>query len=378
VRDQLLGLLPKDYDVATSAKPEEIRDLFGQRRTIPVGAAFGVITVLGPRNAGSIEVATFRGESQYLDGRHPSEVHFTNAKEDAQRRDFTINGLFFDPINSEVIDYVNGERDLANHIVRAIGDPEARLADDKLRMLRAVRFAATFKFAIDGNTRAAIVRHAAEIHQVSAERIGMELRRMLLDERRASALKELDACGLLVQVLPEVARLPEDVQKATRAAMRHLVEPTLPLALAAMLHRAGAPEVGRIVSRRLKFTNKEAERTEWLLLQLEPIVAADRLPWPQLQRILTHEGGPELVQLAAAIVGDSTAVNLCREKLSQPLSELNPPPLVDGGDLLAAGVTAGPEIGKLLELIRDEQLTGTLTSREAALALVAQRLQAKP
>ena len=377
VRDQLLGLLPKDYDVATSARPEQIRELFGRRRTIPVGAAFGVITVLGPRSAGSVEVATFRGESQYVDGRHPSEVHFTDARHDAQRRDFTINGLFFDPMKSEVIDYVNGQRDLADHVVQAIGDPSARFGDDKLRMLRAVRFAATFDFTIEPATRAAIERHAAEIHQVSAERIGMELRRMLLDPRRAAALKELEACKLLAEVLPEVARLPREDQKATRAVLRHLTNPTLPVALAAALHRADGPEVAREVSRRLRFTNKEAERTEWLLSHLEHAAAADRLPWPQLQRILVHEGAAELLQLLVAITGETSVTRLCREKLALPDAELNPPPLVDGSDLLAAGVPAGPEVGKLLEQIRDEQLAETLTSREQALELVKRLLPTK-
>lgn len=377
VRDQLLGLLPKDYDVATSARSEQIRELFGRRRTIPIGAAFGVITVLGPRSAGSVEVATFRGESQYVDGRHPSEVHFTDARHDAQRRDFTINGLFFDPMKSEVIDYVNGQRDLADHVVRAIGDPSARFADDKLRMLRAVRFAATFDFAIEPATRAAIERHAAEIHQVSAERIGMELRRMLLDPRRAAALKQLETCKLLAEVLPEVARLPREDQKATRAVLRHLTSPTLPVALAAALHRADGPEVAREVSRRLRFTNKEAERTEWLLSHLEHIAAADRLPWPQLQRILVHEGAAELRQLLEAITGETSATRLCRERLALPDAELNPPPLVDGSDLLAVGVPAGPEVGKLLEQIRDEQLAGTVTSQEQALQFVQRSLPTK-
>ncbi|MEX2170493.1 MAG: CCA tRNA nucleotidyltransferase [Pirellulales bacterium] len=378
VRDQLLGLLPKDYDVATSARPEQIRELFGQRRTIAVGAAFGVIAVLGPRSAGSVEVATFRGESQYLDGRHPSEVHFTDAEHDAQRRDFTINGLFFDPMKSEVIDYVNGQRDLAERIVRAIGDPTARFADDKLRMLRAVRFAATFNFTIEPTTLTAIERHAAEIHQVSAERIGMEVRRMLLDPRRAAALKQLEACNLLVEVLPEVARLPRDIQKATRAVLRHLDDPTLSVALAAALHRAGGPDVAREVSRRLRFTNKEADRTEWLLSHLEQVAAADRLAWPQLQRILVHEGGPELVQVLVAITGETAATRLCREKLAMPVEELNPAPLVDGSDLLAAGVPAGPGVGKLLEQIRDSQLAGSLTSREHALESVKQALATGP
>src|SRR4051795_13693089 len=149
VRDELLGLTPKDYDVATSATPDQIRDLFGHRRTLPIGASFGVITVLGPPGAGQIEVATFRTDAQYSDGRHPDSVSFTDAEHDAQRRDFTINGLFYDPVAKQVVDYVGGQDDLKAHIIRAIGVPRLRLREDKLRMLRAVRFAAAFNFTID-------------------------------------------------------------------------------------------------------------------------------------------------------------------------------------------------------------------------------------
>src|SRR3954453_14301403 len=144
VRDELLGLTPKDYDVATSAKPDQIRDLFGRRRTLPIGASFGVITVLGPREAGQIEVATFRTDAAYSDGRHPDSVTFTTAEHDAERRDFTITGLFYDPVAEQVVDYVGGQEDLQAHILRAIGDPRLRLSEDNLRMLRAVRFAASF------------------------------------------------------------------------------------------------------------------------------------------------------------------------------------------------------------------------------------------
>src|SRR5688572_4921449 len=152
VRDELLGLTPKDYDVATSAMPDQIRDVFGRRRTLPIGAAFGVITVLGPRAAGQVEVATFRTDAAYSDGRRPDSVTFTDAEHDAQRRDFTINGLFYDPIEGKVVDFVGGQEDLKRGTIRAIGDPRLRIAEDKLRMLRAVRFAATFNFAIDPDT----------------------------------------------------------------------------------------------------------------------------------------------------------------------------------------------------------------------------------
>src|SRR5208337_2552590 len=163
VRDELLGRRPKDYDVATSAAPPEIRGLFGQRRTLPLGAAFGVITVLGPRPAGMIEVATFRQDADYSDGRHPDHVTFSSAREDAARRDFTINGMFFDPIDGQVIDFVGGQEDLRNQLIRAIGSPRLRFGEDKLRMLRAVRFTAAFGFSIDAETAAAVCEMAAEI-----------------------------------------------------------------------------------------------------------------------------------------------------------------------------------------------------------------------
>src|SRR4051794_594855 len=156
VRDELLGLTPKDYDVATSAKPDQIRDLFGRRRTLPIGASFGVITVLGPQGAGQIEVATFRTDAQYSDGRHPDSVTFTTAEHDAQRRDFTINGLFYDPISEKFDDSAGGQDDLKARITRAIGAPRLRLSEDKLRIPRPARFAPAFNFTIDPDTLTAI------------------------------------------------------------------------------------------------------------------------------------------------------------------------------------------------------------------------------
>jgi poly(A) polymerase len=168
VRDQILGIPPKDYDVATSAEPEQVRDVFGRRKTLAIGQSFGVITVVGPRGSGQIDVATFRRDAAYSDGRHPDQVTFTTAEQDALRRDFTINGLFYDPIESRVIDYVGGQEDLREGIVRAIGDPRERIAEDKLRMLRAVRFAARFDFALDERTLTAVQEQAHELVIVSA------------------------------------------------------------------------------------------------------------------------------------------------------------------------------------------------------------------
>ncbi|MEX2026545.1 MAG: CCA tRNA nucleotidyltransferase, partial [Pirellulaceae bacterium] len=254
VRDQLLGLTPKEYDVATSARPEQIREIFGYKRTLPIGAAFGVISVLGPKGAGHIEVATFRRDAEYLDGRHPSGVTFTNAEEDAKRRDFTINGIFYDPLLEKVIDYVGGQQDLENKVVRAIGDPRQRFAEDKLRMLRAVRFTATFDFALDAETLAAIQQQADELTVVSVERIAAELRRMLVHPHRKRAMELLRGARLLEVVLPEVTSqaiaasedAPQHTWENKLAILDRLIEPTVSVALAAVLRDLSNPDEPRL------------------------------------------------------------------------------------------------------------------------------------
>jgi hypothetical protein len=410
VRDQLLGFVPKDYDVATSATPDEIRNLFGRRRTLPIGAAFGVVTVIGPRAAGQIEVATFRADAAYSDGRHPDAVTFTTAEHDAQRRDFTINGLFYDPIAGNVVDYVDGQQDIQRRIVRAIGDPRLRLGEDKLRMLRAVRFAATFGFEIEAETFRAIQDMAGDITTVSPERIGMEIRRMLVDPNRGRALELLRDSKLLPHVLPEAGEhVTRDIFREITRILQVLSEPTLPLALAAVLctERAVpdsansvaapisifegvqnlpgcriyssthdgkwrlAPDCAQDVARRLRFTKKEADRATWLLKHLSIIDKSLQMPWPQLQRILTQEGAVELVALHAAITGpNDPAIAFCRERLAWPPERLNPPTLIDGAALIEHGLTPGPQFAALLDGVRDAQLEGQIRSRDEALALV--------
>jgi len=207
VRDQLLGRAPYDYDVATSAHPEEIRRVFKHRKTLAVGAAFGVMTVLGTRGAGQIEVATFRQDVGYSDGRHPDRIAFSSPEQDAQRRDFTINGMFYDPLENRIIDFVGGEADLKNRIVRAIGDARQRIAEDKLRMLRAVRFASIFDFRLEANTRDAICDMAPQVTVVSAERIADEMRIVLVHPARIRAIELLKTSGLLQAILPDAAAL---------------------------------------------------------------------------------------------------------------------------------------------------------------------------
>lgn len=373
VRDQLLGLAPKDYDVATSATPDEVRKVFGRRRTIPVGASFGVMTVLGPKKAGQIEVATFRTDGGYSDGRHPDQVQFSTPEHDAQRRDFTINGLFYDPQSDQIHDFVGGEADLLAGIVRAIGDPEARIAEDKLRMLRAVRFAARFDFAIEPATLQAVRDHASEINQVSGERIGAEMRAMLVHPNRAAALTLLRTSELEPHVLPETVELSGDTWQELTGLVGRLEEPSFALVLAAVLSKVGDLRAADSITSRWKLANRDADRADWILDHLPTALAADTTPWPKLQRVLIEDGAEELVALAAALTGDdSLAVVHCRERLALPPEVLNPRPLVNGGDLIAEGLQPGPHFGALLEQIRDAQLDGQITTRDEAIAMAKQ------
>ena len=374
VRDQLLGLPPKDYDVATNATPDQIRDLFGRRRTLAIGASFGVVSVLGPRTVGQIDVATFRSDATYSDGRHPDSVTFTTAEHDAERRDFTINGLFFDPVVQLVVDYVDGQADLGRRIIRAIGDPRRRIAEDKLRMLRAVRFASVYGFTIEPATMAAVQEMAAEVTSVSAERIGAEIGRMLLDRNRATAIELLRESNLLPQVLPEVAAFIDIEFEAAKRRLATLESPTLAVVLAALLVSAESADrsaLAGVLGRRLRFTNNDIERAQWLLKNIDSIAGAAEMPWPRAQRLLIHAGAGELVSLREAIVGtDDAAARFCRERLAWPAEKLNPLPLMDGGDLIAVGLSPGPRFATLLVQVRDAQLNGEIATRGEALALV--------
>ncbi len=371
VRDQLLGRPPKDYDVATSALPEQVRDLFGRRRTLAIGAAFGVITVRGGQLT-PIEVATFRTDGAYRDGRRPESVAYTTAEHDAQRRDFTINGLFFDPIEGKVVDYVGGLADLEAKIVRAIGDPHLRFTEDKLRMLRAVRFAATYEFALDDATRQAIRRMSDDVTQVSGERIGAELRRILTDENRARGVALLAEADLLPPVLPELAphaAANDDPWQAAVHRLASLKEATVPLAFAALLFGMVDVPQARALGRRLRLSNKELDRTVWLLEQLPAILKAASLPWPRLQRLLAHEAAAELMALAEGVLPErDPALVRCREQLARHDEQWNPPPLVAGDYLMKHGFKAGRHFAALLEHLRDEQLEGRIRTPDEALA----------
>ena len=382
VRDQLLGLPPKDYDVATSAHPDQVRELFGRRRTLAIGAAFGVISVQARKPLEPIEVATFRTDGNYLDGRRPESVAFSDARHDAERRDFTVTGLFFDPVAEKVVDYVGGVADLEARILRAIGDPLKRFSEDKLRLLRAVRFAATYDLALEPGTLGAVQAMAEQVSQVSGERIGAELRRIVVHASRALGAKLLSEAELLPPILPELAPHAADNSESWRAALDRLEklrEATVALGFAALFFGMVEAAQVRDVGRRLRLSNREIDRIAWLIEQAPAVLEAESLPWPRLQRLLIHEGRDELLALAASMrPADDAGLTRCRTALALPTEELNPPPLVTGDDLIRCGVRAGRQFSALLEHLRDLQLNGDLLTQDEAIAAAHRWLAEHP
>ncbi len=395
VRDYLLGKVPKDYDVATSATPEQVRKVFKARKTLDVGASFGVIVVVGSKRAGSVEVATFRSDGNYSDGRRPDSVTFSSPEEDAQRRDFTINGMFYDPLEQKVLDFVGGERDLSQGYIRAIGDPHDRMREDKLRMLRAVRFTAHLEFGLARGTKSAITEMSPQIHVVSVERIAAELRRMLTDQHRHIAIELADEVGLLEQVLPEVIErdLNEDpavtkpwlggrqrkadakgqgIGDNVRNMLRLLQEPSFELAFATLTR--AAPDVGAIC-RRLRFSNEELDKILWLNRHQDALREADKLTLAQLKRLLAHPHRDDLLALTrAALLAENVELHpvlFCERFLeTTPPEILNPPPLITGDDLIALGLQPGPRFKQLLDEIRDAQLNCELADHDEAQAWI--------
>jgi len=419
VRDLLLGVAPKDYDVATSAKPEEIVALFP--KTFTVGAHFGVVLVCTAQDGGpeiATEVATFRNDGAYSDGRRPDAVRFSSdPREDVQRRDFTINGMLLDPIAYEatgdlgasVLDYVGGRDDLARGVVRAIGDPKLRYAEDKLRMLRAVRFAARLNFSLDVS---GIRCKAAEINQVSAERIRDELTRILTEGGARRGFELLYQLGLLARILPEVVRLrgvaqspdyhPEgDVWTHTMLMLEKLPAGTpSTLVWGALLHDIGKPatyqppnpaipgdrihfnghvEVGvRIAEEilaRLRFSNDDTEQIVALVKNHMRFGDVLRMKQSTLKRFLRLPRFEEHLELhrldASSSHGDLTLYNFARQHYeAEPAEEHRPATLLTGSDLIAAGYKPSPQFKAMLALAEDAQLEGAVTTREQALALV--------
>jgi tRNA nucleotidyltransferase/poly(A) polymerase len=380
VRDQLLKRTPKDYDVATNARPEQIRQLFGHKRTMPIGAAFGVITVLGPRPAGQIEVATFRRDGNYSDGRRPDAVEFTNAREDALRRDFTINGIFYDPVADQVIDYVDGQGDLRRKRIRAIGDPHRRISEDKLRMLRGVRFAATFEFELDPFTLAAITEHATELSLVSPERIGAELVRMLTDPNRAAAAALLMESELLAEVLPDdwppPSQFPADIWNQRLDELRRLKSKEFTSAAFVWLRSYFELAETGVVASQLqscwRLTNQQRAQLDWIAQHWLALLDAQSKPWSEIQPLLVNENIRPALDVATTLAGSSAKVEFCRQCLTWPVEKLDPAPLLNGKDLIEMGFQAGPQFKSLLQTLRDRQLDGDIDSRAAAKAFVLQ------
>jgi len=392
VRDLLLGKPPDDYDVATNARPEQVQHVFGPRRTRAIGASFGVVLVHGPRRSagGDVEVATFRTEGPYLDGRRPEHVAFATPEEDAHRRDFTINGMFFDPLADRVLDYVGGREDIERKIVRAIGDPQARFREDKLRMLRAVRITARFDFDLDPQTADAIRTMASELLVVSQERIAMELKKMLVHHRRARAVALAHDLRLLSIIFPELAPViatsgqpaPFDRWQITLRTLETFENPRFELALAATLREvafertpADAATVGELICRRLRLSNDESADIAWLVCHRDGL--QDAVTWPiyRLKRLLAIPLVRELLTLErahAAAAGASLAdVDFCDNYLqTTPKEEIDPPQLITGDDLVRMGLEPGAQFKQLLDTVRDAQLNGEIKTREEALTVV--------
>ena len=371
VRDALMARTPKDYDVATEATPEQVRALFGKQRTLAIGAAFGVISVLGPKSAGPIEVATFRRDGGYSDGRRPDAVEFTNAREDALRRDFTINGMFFDPLKEQVVDFVGGQDDLRSGIVRAIGDPHKRIEEDKLRMLRAVRFAATFDFELEKNTMLAIQQHAESIDVVSGERIGAELRRMFVHPNRHVAAELLRESQLLPQLIDQSELVTAEKHWASAiASMKKLELESFPSAIFLLLE----PWFKRVGTRPIvaswKLSNDERDQLKWILKNQDVLARASQLPWSQVQPLFREKvrsGTLATLAVLEAKAASAPAVEFCRERFGWPIEKLDPAPLIDGGDLMELGLKPGPQFKSILDQCRAMQLDDEIRTKAEAI-----------
>jgi len=424
VRDLLLGREPADYDVATDATPEEVMRIFPD--TYAVGAQFGVVLVPLPERdvaidvtcrdvtcyvsskANVVEVATFRSDIGYSDGRHPDQVRFSkDPREDVERRDFTINGLLLDPVTNEVLDFVGGRNDLDAGIIRSIGDPDQRFAEDKLRMLRAVRFAARFGYTIEPGTFQAIQKTASQIDQVSRERVRDELTRMLTEGHARRAFLLLDESGLLREVLPEIEAMkgveqppqfhPEgDVFVHTLLLLERLPHPCpITLAWGALLHDVGKPATFRVapdrirfdghvdvgvkiaeeICHRLHFSNDDTDQILALVDNHMRFAHVQQMKESTFKRFVRMPRFDEHLQLhrmdCEASHGNLTSYNFTREKMaSMPPAAMRPVPLITGDDLIAIGYRPGPQFKKILAAVEDGQLEGRLQTKNEAIAFV--------
>lgn len=411
VRDRLRGVPPKDYDIATSARPDEILKLYPRGDTI--GAHFGVILVRRGRH--HFEIATFREDGPYSDGRHPESVTFSTSEADARRRDFTINGMFHDPIADTLIDHVGGAADLSAGLIRAIGDPLERFEEDYLRLLRAVRFATLLDFTIEEATWSAIRAVADRITRISPERIREELDRIWLSPSRLRGFDLLVESGLMKAILPEIIHLqgceqppqwhPEgDVFVHTRLMLSHLpAEASLPLVLSVLFHdiakpatysydaaedrirfsghdKLGAKMTGDIL-RRLRYSNAVINATTAAVAHHMQFKDVRKMRTSTLKRFLARDNFDDELELHRVDCAGSNArfenydfIQEKREEFRTAETPLLPPRWIRGDDLIARGVTAGPAFGKILTEAQDLQLEGALSSREDALLWLDQRL----
>src|SRR5947207_3136237 len=404
VRDIVRGVTPKDFDIATDATPESVQEIFP--RTYAVGAHFGVIVVV--ENGFQFEVATFRSDDAYIDGRHPSAVHFSSPEEDAKRRDFTINGMFYDPAAEQVIDFVGGRADLEARLIRAIGEPAQRFQEDRLRMLRAARFAALLDFKIDNQTWEPMVANTDLIHQISAERIHEELVRIFLSRNRVRGWDLLDKSGLTRAILPEIEAMkgclqpeqfhPEgDVFEHTRLMLKLLPEKvSLPLVFSVLFHDVAKPitatvdQTGRIrfnehdrigaemteaIMERLRFSRAEIDATVEMVRQHMVFKDVPRMRVAKLKRFMARPTFPDELELHRVDCESSHHMLdnydfLLRKREEFANEPIIPPPLVRGDDLIALGLKPGPEFGQILEAAETQQLEGKLRTREEALEWV--------
>ena len=406
VRDRLLGIAAKDYDVATDATPENLLQYFPD--AIRVGAQFGVVLV--SRDGVDVQVATFRSDHDYRDGRRPEGVTFTrSAKEDVRRRDFTINGILFDPVGKKYLDHVEGRADLTDRRIRAIGDPHKRFAEDKLRMLRAIRFAARLGFEIEAATFEAIQKQAPTINQISVGRIRDEISRILCEGGARRGFELLDETGLLKVILPEVSALkgveqspqhhPEgDVWTHTLIMLDKLQNPTVTLALGTLLHDIGKPatfersperirfnghvEVGikmaEAICRRLRYPGEVTEQVLALVANHMRFIHVPEMRQSTLKKFLRMPHFEEHLELhrldCLGSHGKLRLYELARAKLAAlPEEELSPPRLLTGNDLIAAGYAPGPSFQEMLGDVEDAQLEGRIATRQEAMEYVESR-----
>jgi putative nucleotidyltransferase with HDIG domain len=405
VRDALLRKQPKDIDIATDAEPDEVQKMF--IRTVAVGAKFGVVRVL--EGGFEFEIATFRSDGVYLDGRRPVSVTFSSPEEDAKRRDFTINGMFYDPLADEVVDFVGGKSDLEHRLVRAIGNPDERFSEDHLRLLRAVRFAAALDFEIEPATWKAVTEKARQIRTVSQERIRDELVKIMADPHRVRGLDLLDQSGLLKNILPEVGRThgceqppqfhPEgDVYVHTRLMLSLLPADASPLlALSVLLHDIGKPvtysfdevdqrirfnghdqvgaDMATEIMTRLRFSNEEIDTVVEAIRNHMVFKDTPNMRPAKLRRFMGRQNFPLELELhrvdCLGSHGDLQTYDLLVDKQREFENEpIIPPPLLTGRDLIALGLKPGPRFGEILEAVQTAQLDGEIKDRAGALQLL--------